>query len=119
MLFGFMLMALAGYLIISFASVIYAGRADLSKKVYAATGALCGFMFLICVWPRGAAIQMIDLPFGVPWIGMHLRIDQLSTFFLAVINLVSMAASIYAIGNGAHEKHPMRISLFFRFLSLQ
>jgi len=113
MLFGLVLMALAGYLIISLFSLIYVGRSDLSKKVYAATGALCGVVFLISIWPRAAAIQTIDLPLGVPWIGMHLRIDALSTFFLAVINLVSATASIYAIGYGAHEKHPMRILPFF------
>ena len=113
MLFGLMLMALVGYLIISLASLIYVGRADLSKKVYAATGALCGFIFMTSVWPRGAEILTIELPLGVPWIGMHLRIDQLSTFFLAVINLVSAAASVYAIGYGAHERHPMRILPFF------
>ena len=113
MLFGLMLMALVGYLIISLASLIYVGRADLSKKVYAATGTLCGFIFMTSVWPRGAEILTIELPLGVPWIGMHLRIDQLSTFFLAVINLVSAAASVYAIGYGAHERHPMRILPFF------
>ncbi|NBS35592.1 MAG: hydrogenase 4 subunit B [Methylocystaceae bacterium] len=113
MLFGLVLMALAGYLIISLSSLIYVGRSDLSKKVYAATGALCGGVFLISIWPRAVAIQTIDLPLGVPWIGMHLRIDTLSTFFLAVINLVSAAASIYAIGYGAHEKHPLRILPFF------
>lgn len=58
-------MALAGYLIISFASLIYVGRADLSKNFYAATGALCGFMFLISLSTRGAAIKIIDRLFGV------------------------------------------------------
>jgi len=39
--------------------------------------------------------------------------DVLSAFFLAIVNLGGAAASLYAIGYGAHEKHPSRILPFF------
>ena len=34
----------------------------------------------------------VVLPLGLPWLGAHFRIDALSAFFLAVINLGGAAA---------------------------
>ncbi|HVY99082.1 MAG TPA: hydrogenase 4 subunit B [Dongiaceae bacterium] len=53
------------------------------------------------------------LPLGVPWIGMHFRLDVLSTFFLAVINLGGAAASLYALGYGRHETAAHRVLPFY------
>ena len=48
----------------------------------------------------------LRLPFGLPWIGAHFRIDALAAFFLAVINLGGAGASLFALGYGRHEKRP-------------
>lgn len=55
----------------------------------------------------------VTLPFGLPWLGAHFRIDALSAFFMAVINLGGAAASLYALGYGRHEHAPQRILPFF------
>jgi hydrogenase-4 component B len=34
------------------------------------------------------------LPLGIPWLGAHFRVDALSAFFLAVVNLGAAAASL-------------------------
>jgi formate hydrogenlyase subunit 3/multisubunit Na+/H+ antiporter MnhD subunit len=53
--------------------------------------------------------QIHSLPLGLPWLGAHFRIDALSAFFLAVINLGGAAASLFALGYGQHEKFPARV----------
>jgi formate hydrogenlyase subunit 3/multisubunit Na+/H+ antiporter MnhD subunit len=53
------------------------------------------------------------LPLGLPWIGAHFRIDALGAFFLAVVNAGGAAASLYALGYGAHEEEPHRVLPFF------
>src|SRR5499425_3617071 len=53
------------------------------------------------------------LPLGLPWLGAHFRIDALSAFFLAVVNLGAAAASLFALGYGRHEEHPLRVLPFY------
>jgi formate hydrogenlyase subunit 3/multisubunit Na+/H+ antiporter MnhD subunit len=55
----------------------------------------------------------VTLPLGLPWIGAHFRLDALSAFFLAVINLGGAAASLYALGYGRHEPSPQRVLPFY------
>lgn len=55
----------------------------------------------------------LSLPLGIPWIGAHFRVDALSAFFLGVINLGGLAASLYAIGYGRHEPEPHRVLPFY------
>jgi hydrogenase-4 component B len=60
---------------------------------------------------RGAAVA--TLPLGLPWLGAHFRLDALSAFFLAVVNLGAAAASLFALGYGAHEHAPHRVLPFY------
>lgn len=53
------------------------------------------------------------LPVGLPWLGAHFRLDALAAFFLFVIDLGGMAASLYALGYGSHEEAPHRVLPFF------
>ena len=53
------------------------------------------------------------LPIGLPWLGAHFRLDALSAFFLVVINLGGAAASLFALGYGAHEDSPGRVLPFY------
>jgi len=53
------------------------------------------------------------LPLGLPWIGAHFRIDALSAFFLAVVDLGAAGASLFALGYGRHEEEPLRVLPFY------
>ncbi len=55
----------------------------------------------------------LTLPLGLPWIGAHFRLDTLSAFFLAVVNLGTAAASLFALGYGRHEEAPERVLPFY------
>ncbi len=98
---------------VSVLAIVRREKPDTSRLVYGLSAVLCGLLFLTAVAPRGAAQLSMSLPLGVPWIGMHFRVDALSAFFQAVINLGGVAASLYAIGYGAHEKNPARILPFY------
>jgi hydrogenase-4 component B len=55
----------------------------------------------------------LTLPLGLPWIGARFRLDVLSAFFLAIVNLGAAAASLFALGYGRHEEAPERILPFY------
>ncbi len=55
----------------------------------------------------------VVLPLGLPWLGAHFRIDALTAFFLTVVNLGAVAASLFAIGYGQHEDAPQRVLPFY------
>jgi hydrogenase-4 component B len=55
----------------------------------------------------------VTLPLGIPWLGAHFRLDALSAFFLAVVNLGAAAASLFALGYGRHEHAPRRVLPFY------
>ncbi|MBG0808215.1 hydrogenase 4 subunit B [Methylosinus sp. H3A] len=94
-------------------SIALARSVAASRVVYGLCCVLCVVLFAAAVIPRSAVALTAALPLGLPWIGAHFRLDVLSAFFLAIINLGGAAASLYAIGYGAHEKHPSRILPFF------
>ncbi len=56
---------------------------------------------------------IVTLPLGIPWLGAHFRLDALSAFFLAVVDLGAVTASIFAMGYGRHEEAPLRVLPFF------
>jgi formate hydrogenlyase subunit 3/multisubunit Na+/H+ antiporter MnhD subunit len=60
-----------------------------------------------------ASPSTIALPLGIPWLGAHFRVDALSAFFLAVVNLGAAAASLFALGYGRHEHAPRRVLPFY------
>jgi hydrogenase-4 component B len=57
--------------------------------------------------------ESIVLPLGIPWLGAHFRLDALSAFFLAVVDLGAAGASLFALGYGAHETKPGRVLPFY------
>ncbi|MEX1179925.1 MAG: hydrogenase 4 subunit B [Cucumibacter sp.] len=61
----------------------------------------------------GAPTKPVSLPLGIPWLGAHFRLDALSAFFLAVVNLGGAGASLFALGYGRHESEPGRVLPFF------
>src|SRR5712671_4651082 len=70
-------------------------------------------LLMIAVASLFAPPSTTQLPLGLPWVGAHFRLDALAAFFLAVVNLGGAAASLYAIGYGAHETAPRRVLPFF------
>jgi len=61
----------------------------------------------------GKAIANVVLPIGVPWLGTHFRLDALSAFFLIVVDLGALCASLFALGYGTQENAPQRVLPFF------
>jgi hydrogenase-4 component B len=60
-----------------------------------------------------SSLPAVVLPFGLPWLGAHFRIDALAAFFLVVVNLGGAAASLFALGYGRHEHSPQRVLPFY------
>jgi len=60
-----------------------------------------------------APVESISLPLGLPWLGAHFRIDALSAFFLVVVDVGAVAASLFALGYGQHETAPGRVLPFY------
>ena len=60
-----------------------------------------------------APAETIALPLGIPWLGAHFRLDALSAFFLVVVDLGAVGASLFAIGYGKHETAPGRVLPFY------
>src|SRR5438128_1975017 len=60
-----------------------------------------------------AAPASVTLPLALPWLGAHIRLDPLSAFFLAVVDLGAAAASLFALGYGRHEETPQRVLPFY------
>jgi len=88
----------------------------------AATRVVYGASFIIAAISLGAgaahllaaaAPQTMTLPIGVPWLGAHFRLDALSAFFLAVVDLGAASASLFALGYGEHETAPQRVLPFY------
>ena len=61
----------------------------------------------------GLGPASLTLPLGLPWIGAHFRLDALSAFFLAVVDLGAVSASLFALGYGRHEEAPQRVLPFY------
>jgi formate hydrogenlyase subunit 3/multisubunit Na+/H+ antiporter MnhD subunit len=98
-------------------AVIAIGRALPARRlVYSACLVIsavllsCGFARLVTpVDPQAT----LTLPLGLPWLGMNFAADPLAAFFLLVVNLGGMAASLYGLGYGRHETAPLRVLPFF------
>ena len=73
-----------------------------------ATGLVLGLGALLA--PTNSTLT---LPLGLPWLGAHFRLDALSAFFLAVVNLGGAMASLFALGYGRHEEAPGRVLPFY------
>jgi formate hydrogenlyase subunit 3/multisubunit Na+/H+ antiporter MnhD subunit len=80
-----------------------------ASLIIAAVSLIAGLAQLL-----GAAAPFgLTLPLGVPWLGAHFRLDALSAFFLIVVDLGAMSASLFALGYGEHETAPRRVLPFY------
>ncbi len=105
----------AALLILAAAGMVLARRPIGNTLLYAGTLAVSLLLLSAAAIHliRDLAPIAIVLPLGLPSIGARFRVDALSAFFLAVINLGGAAASFYGIGHGAHEREPGRVLPFF------
>ncbi|MBI5165774.1 MAG: hydrogenase 4 subunit B [Magnetospirillum sp.] len=60
----------------------------------------------------GAAPTLV-LPFGLPWVEAHFRLDNLSALFMVIVDLSAAAASAFGIAYGSHVPEPRRVTPFF------
>jgi len=109
------LFCIAVLLALSVVAVVIARRPQAERIVYgaclvvAAAAGVAGVVELI----GGHGAASIVLPVGLPWLGANFRLDTLSAFFLAVVDLGAAAASLFAFGNGKHENAPERVLPFY------
>jgi formate hydrogenlyase subunit 3/multisubunit Na+/H+ antiporter MnhD subunit len=96
---------LAGLLALAIARAPF-GRAVIYGFSFTACAAILASS-CVAIGDGGAAALL--LPLGIPWIGAHFRLDALAAFFLVVVSLGGMAASVYGIGYGRQEASPQRI----------
>ncbi|MFO0990870.1 MAG: hydrogenase 4 subunit B [Hyphomicrobiales bacterium] len=111
------LVAIAGLFGIGVLAVVTGRLQARNRMVYGATAVACLSLLAIALTQLLGGGERVDavmtLPIGLPWLGVHLRIDALSAFFLVLINLGGIAASIYGLGYGEHEESPGRVLPFF------
>lgn len=53
------------------------------------------------------------LPFGLPWMAAHFRVDNLSALFLLIVNVPAAAASAFAVGYSHHLAERRRVTPFY------
>jgi len=97
-------------------AIALGGSSQATNTVYGASLIVTLALFVIAVltlFGHSEPPPAITLPLGLPWLGAHFRIDALSAFFLAVINLGGAAASLFALGYGRHEAFPGRVLPFY------
>jgi formate hydrogenlyase subunit 3/multisubunit Na+/H+ antiporter MnhD subunit len=85
-----------------------------SSLTYGMTAVVSAVMCVVAGMSIGAVQSpAVALPLGLPWIGAEFLVDPLSAFFLVIVNLGGLVASVYALGYGRHEPSPRRVLPFF------
>ncbi len=109
-------LACVAVLLATAAAAVVVGRtAHANRIVYGVSlaAALVTLAAALAQLLGGQAPAAVTLPLGLPWLGAHLRLDALAAFFLAVANLGTAGASLFALGYGRHEQAPMRVLPFY------
>jgi hydrogenase-4 component B len=92
------------------------GREAIATSVVYSVCALAALTSLLVTLQHllaAAPPASVALPLGIPWVGAHFRLDALSAFFLTVVDLGAVTASIFAIGYGQHEEARLRVLPFY------
>jgi hydrogenase-4 component B len=111
-----LVLACATVLLVLAPLAVVLGRSAIAKRLVYGTSMVVTAISLAAVSAHllgAAAPESLTLPVGVPWLGAHLRLDALSAFFLAVVDLGAMSASLFALGYGRHETAPERVLPFY------
>jgi hydrogenase-4 component B len=113
---AFLMLCAAALLGVALLAVAMARAHAATPVIYGATLVLCvaaTVLSIAALTGHAGAATGVVLPFGLPWIGAHFRIDALAAFFLVVVNIGGASASLYGLGYGAHEEEPHRVLPFF------
>jgi formate hydrogenlyase subunit 3/multisubunit Na+/H+ antiporter MnhD subunit len=111
-----LILACVAALLVVAALGVFAGRGTSATPFVYGAALVCSLIMLLLALSHlvGATAPVsVTLPLGLPWLGAHLRIDALSSFFLAVVDLGAAAASLFALGYGRHEAAPWRVLPFY------
>lgn len=103
-----------GALLALAATGLAAARAPLvARSIYVCaavvSGALGSIGVIRLVLLADAAPDILALPIGLPWLGLHLRLDNLSALFLVVVNGPAAMISLFAAGYASHEHAQERV----------
>ncbi|MEO8310968.1 MAG: hydrogenase 4 subunit B [Caldimonas sp.] len=69
-----------------------------AKALFPAGGAVALVLFAVALGAMLSTPEVVVLPFGLPGLPFHLRLDPLAGFFLMVIGAVSAGVSAFAAG---------------------
>ena len=105
----------AGMIGLAVLAILLSRSEKSTATIYSATLVVCtaGWIGSLRFLLGDTPTSDLALPIGLPWLGAHFRIDALASFFLIVVNLGGMAASLYGLGYGQHEPTPNRVLPFF------
>ena len=93
------LVLLAGWLLIGLAGLIRPGSLGLSARTLFPLGAACGMaLAAVGVWGIGAPPEQVVLVVGLPDLPAHLRLDALSSVFIAILGAASAGISLFGAG---------------------
>ncbi|MBI1205850.1 MAG: hydrogenase 4 subunit B [Azospirillum sp.] len=71
----------------------------------AAAAAIIAYLALSYLIMGSIGNEIVSYPIGLPWLRVQLGIDSLSAFFLFVVNLGAVAASVFGIGYDKNDGH--------------
>ena len=94
-----MLLCVAGWLVIGLAGAAALHRFDLVSHVLFPAGGVLGLvLFGVAMSALPGTPEVAVLPIGLPALPFHLRLDSLSAYFLMVIGAASAGISAFAAG---------------------
>jgi formate hydrogenlyase subunit 3/multisubunit Na+/H+ antiporter MnhD subunit len=109
--------ALAAFPLLGLYAILFHRSSLVHEVAYAgcllATTVLVGDGLWHIVQSGHEEVPSLVLPFGLPWLHAHFRLDSLSAFFLVAINFPSALASMFGIGYGRHVPHCSRVTPLF------
>ena len=111
----FALAGTAALFALAVVAVVIGRRQDATRMVYGASLVIAVISLVAAAAHLLAAMtpSSLVLPLGVPWVGAHFRLDALSAFFLILVDLGGLSASLFALGYGQHEDAPERVLPFY------
>ncbi|HUW87651.1 MAG TPA: hydrogenase 4 subunit B [Candidatus Paceibacterota bacterium] len=97
---NWVLWVIAVWIGIGFLGIVALRRFGVVAKVFFPLGGIAG---LALVWASAhalisGAVETTTLPIGLPQLQFHLRLDQLSSFFLLVLGITSVGISLFSAG---------------------
>ncbi len=113
MALGLVVYGVLALLAVALVGAFAARQRDAGTVVYSLCLAISGAIAIAALGSLAGPGAEAAFPIGLPGLGSHLRVDPLAACFLVIVDLGAAAASLYAIGYGAHEHEPQRVLPFY------